>query len=226
MKNRYLRTILLLLGIAGIVAYSFYPNKKEKECFEKEPVTFYTYGDSASDAAFVEIEPFAFKCRLLSKNGMCGIGFSFNQRKNWNFMDSLVLNLQSSANFKELIVEMLVFDPDHTKPGNRNSMKPIMKELKLTGKNRYSIAMEHFYTPDYWFEQQNAKNTHNAKRFSAVSNLELFSGWENPANTELELKIESICTERHSNTPFVILVAYIGILIMAAISIRTKHTNS
>jgi hypothetical protein len=105
-------------------------------------------------------------------------------------------------------------------------MKPIMKELKLTGKKRYSIAIEHFYTPDYWFEQQKAKNTHNPKRFSAITGLELFSGWKNPVNTELELKIESVCAEGHSNAPFVVLVAYIGVLIMAAINIRIKSSDS
>jgi hypothetical protein len=226
MKNHYLRTVLLIFGIAGIVVYSLYPNKKKMECFEKDSVNFYPYGDTAGGAAFVEIEPFAFKCSLLSENGTCGIGFSFNQKKNWNFMDSLVLNLQSSANFEELIIGMLTLDPDHTKSGNRNSMKPIIKELKLTGEKRYSIAIEHFYTPDYWFEQQKAKNTHNPKRFSVVTGLELFSGWKNPIDTEFELKIESVCAEGHSNAPFVILVAYIGILIMAATSIRIKHTSS
>jgi hypothetical protein len=141
-------------------------------------------------------------------------------------MDYLILDLQSSADFKELIVSVQTYEPGHTKSDDRSSMKPVIKELKLIGKNRYSIAMEHFYTPDYWFEQQGAKNTHNPKRFSAVTGLELFTGWKNPTNTELELKIKSVCTEGHSNTPFVILVAYIGILIMAAISIRTKHTVS
>jgi hypothetical protein len=225
MKNQHLRAVLLILGIAGIVVFELYPAEKNAECFEKESMSFYPYGDSASGVAFVEIEPFAFKCSLLNENGTCGIGLSFNEKRNWNLMDYLVLNLQSSANFKELIVSVQTHDPSHTKEGDRSSMKPIMRELELTGKKRYSIAMNQFYTPDYWFEQQRARYINNPKRFSIVNGLELFAGWKNPANTELELKIESVCVEGSGNAPFVILVAYIGILIMAAISIRTKHTK-
>jgi len=225
MKNQYLRAILLILGIVGVVAFVFYPNEKKAECFEKDSMNFYTYGDSVGGMAYVEIEPFAFKCSLLREDGTCGIGFSFDEKRNWNLMDYLILDLQSSENFKELIVSVQTYDPSHTKADDRSSMKPVMKELKLTGKKRYSIAMEQFYTPDYWFEQQGARYIGNPKRFSFVTGLELFAGWKNPANTELELKIESVCVEGHSNAPFVILVAYIGILIMAAISIRTKHTG-
>jgi hypothetical protein len=225
MKKRYLRAVLLILGIAGIVAYSLYPVEKKIECLEKNSVEdFYTYGNSASGANFVEIEPFAFKCGLLSESGHCGIGFSFgSQKKNWNLNDSLVLVMQSSANFKELIVELLTFDPDHTESSNRSSMKPVLKELELNpNQKRYSIAMEHFYTPDYWFEQQKARNTHNPKRFSAVMGMEIFSGWKNPAGKSLELKIESVCTEGYSNASFVILVIYLGILIAIGVGVRIK----
>jgi len=226
MKNQYFRTLLLILGIAGIVVFALYPNEKKVECFEKDSMNFYPYGDSAGGMAFVEIEPFAFKCSLLYETGTCGMGFSFDEKKNWNLMDYLVLDMQSSANFKELIVSVQTYDPGHTKSGDRSSLKPVMKELELTGKKRYYIPMDQFYTPDYWFEQQRVRNTNNPKRFSIVAGLELFAGWKNTPNTELELKIEGVCVEGHSNVPFVILVAYIGILIMAAISIRTKHTRS
>jgi len=224
MKKRYLRAVLLILGIGGIVAYSLYPDEKKIECIEKNSVNFYTYGDSASGTAFVEIEPFAFKCSLFNESGNCGIGFSFSQNeKNWNLKDSLVIDLQSSADFEELIVNILTLDPAHTKLSDRNSMKPTIKEFKLSpDKKRYSTAIEHFYTPDYWFEQQKAKNTHNAKRFSAVAGLEIFSGWKNPIDRPLELKIENICAEGHSNLSFVILVFYLGILIAIAISVRIK----
>jgi len=225
MKNQYFRAMLLVLGIAGIVVFAFYPNEKKVECFDRGTMNFYAYGNPDGGMAFVEIEPFAFKCGLLSEAGNCGIGFSFGETRNWNLMDYLVLDLQSSESLKELIVSVQTYEPGHSKESDRSSMKPVMKELKLSGKKRYSIAMEDFYTPDYWFEQQGVRNTNNLKRFSAVTGLEFFAGWKNPANTELELKIGSVCVEGHSNAPFVVLVAYIGILIMAAISIRTKHTG-
>jgi len=225
MRNQYLRAVLLILGIAGVVVFALYPTEKYAECFEKDSMNFYPYGTSEGGATFVEIEPLAFKCFLSKEDGHCGIGFSFSEKKNWNLMDYLVLDLQNSANLKELIVSVQTFDPSHTKEGDRSSLKPVLKELELTGKKRYSISMDQFYTPDYWYEQQGARFIGNPKRFSLVNGLELFTGWKNPANTELELKIESICVEGHSNAPFVILVAYIGILIMAAISIRTKHTE-
>jgi hypothetical protein len=220
MKNRYLKAVLLFFGIIGIVAYSLFPSEKNVECVEKN-LDFYPYGDSANGVVFVEIKPFAFKCSLLSENGNCGIGFSLS--KNWNLMDSLVFEFQSSPALRELVVQILTYDPDYTKPNIRSTMKPIIKELELNpNKKRYSIPMEHFYTPDYWFEQQNAKNRQNTKRFFAITGMNIFSGWKNPANTELELKIESICVEGTSNTLFVILVIYIGILITIAIGIRAK----
>ncbi|MDR1812509.1 MAG: hypothetical protein LBQ87_06765 [Candidatus Fibromonas sp.] len=221
MKNRYLRTALLFLGIAGIVAYSLFPKEKNVECLEKDSMDFYPYGDSANGAAFMEMEPFAFKCILSNENGNCGIGFSFAE--NWNLMDSLVLEIQSSPDFKELVVQILTFDPDYTERSDRSTMKPFIKELKLSpGNKRYSISMEHFYVPDYWFVQQSAKNRHNAKRFYAITGMDIFSAWKNPANTELELKINSVCAVGGSNTPFVILIIYIGILIAIAISVRVR----
>ena len=230
MKKRYLRAVLLLLGIMGVIAYSLFPVEKEVECLEKDSVNFYPYGSSAGGAAFLEIEDFAFKCRLAYESGNCGVGLSFDEigsnYKNWNLMDSLVLNLQSSGDFKELIVQILTYDPDYTDPNNRNTMKPAIKELYLSpGTKRYSIAMEHFYTPDYWFEQQKARNTHNAKRFSAVAGLEMFAGWKNQADKPLELKAESICAEGFSNMPFVVLVIYLSILVAIAISARTKSDH-
>jgi len=218
MKSKYLRTVLLILGIAGVVVFLFYPAEKTGECFDKDFITNYAYGDS-------HLEPFAFKCSLLDENGHCGIGLTFKESKNWNLMDNLVLDLQSSANFRELIVSVQTHDPSHTKEDDRSSMKPIIKEVKLSGKKRYSLALNQFYTPDYWFEQQGARYINNPKRFSTVVGLELFTGWKNPANTALELKIESVCVEGSNSAPFIILVFYILILIMAAISIRTKHSD-
>ncbi|MCL2207103.1 MAG: hypothetical protein FWB90_03295 [Fibromonadales bacterium] len=205
MKKRYLRAVLFFLGIAGIVAYSLYPKKKEVECLEAKS---HSYGDA-------QIDDVSFRCTLPDESTNCGIAFSFDDDINWNFMDFLVLNLQSSENFKELIVQVLTYDPDNRKN------KPALKEIHLNpGTNRYSIAMDHFYTPDYWFEQQNAKNTHNARRFSSVIGLEIYSGWKNPSDTPLELKVESICAEGLSNISFVLLVIYLAILIAIAISAR------
>jgi len=221
MKSPYFRAVLLGLGIAGVVAFAFYPTEKKEECFEKNSMSSYGYGTSD----YAEIEPFAFKCSLLNENEHCGIGLSFKENKNWNLMDYLVLDLQSSDSLKELIVSVQTHDPSHTKEGDRSSMKPIIKELKLAGKKRYSISTGDFYTPDYWFEQQKARYINNPKRFEIVTGLELFTGWKNPANTELELKIERVCVEGSGNAPFVVLVIYLGILIMAAISVRTKHTD-
>ncbi|MCL2283887.1 MAG: hypothetical protein FWC26_11285 [Fibromonadales bacterium] len=208
MKKRYLRAVLLFLGIAGIVAYSLYPSEKEEECLEGEASP---YGDA-------QVEGTSFKCFLPDEGANCGMAFYFDDYENWNRMDSLVLNLQSSENFKELIVQILTFDPD-----NWGAKKPALKELHLNSETkRYSIAMQHFYTPDYWFEQQRARNTHNVKRFSSIMGLELYSGWKNPISKPLELKIQSICVEGLTSAPFVFLVIYIAILIIIAISVRIK----
>jgi len=221
MKKTYLRAVLLFLGIAGIIAYLVFPSKKKVHCIDKE-LNFYTYVDSTSGVQDVEIKPPAFKCNLSKEGGHCGMGFSFNETENWNLMDFLIIDMQSSDEFKELIVQILTIDP-RTRDNDRSTMKPVIKELKLEqDKKRYSIPMEHFYTPDYWFEQQKIKDTQNSKRFSFVAGMEIYSGWKNKTDTPLELKIEGMCLEGVSNTRFVILVIYIGILIATAISVRIR----
>jgi hypothetical protein len=221
MKKPYLRAILLCLGIIGIIAYLLFPSKRKMECLEKE-LKFYPYIDSASGVQNLEIKPPAFKCSLSKESGLCGMGFSFGEEDNWNLMDFLVIDMQSSADFEELIVQILTIDP-RTNEDDRSTMKPLIKELKLKqNKKRYSIPMEHFYTPDYWFEQQKIKDNHNSKRFSYVTGMEMFSGWKNKTGKPLELEIKSICLEGVNNTRFVILVIYIGILIATAISVRIR----
>jgi len=227
MKKRYLRAILSILGVAGVIVFLFFPNEKEYACFEKN-MDFYPYGNAEIITNSNTEVLNAFKCVLKNENENCGIGFSFGQNKmdfeNWNLMDSIIFELQSSDNFSELVVQALAFDANHTNMEYRNTLKPLMKEIRLQpGKNRYSIYKEHLYTPDYWFEQENIRNNHNAKRFSAITGIEFFSGWKNKTETSIELKIENICTEKHSNVPFVVLVFYLGILITIAISVRIKQ---
>jgi hypothetical protein len=228
MKIRYLRATLGILGIAGIIAYCIFPKEKYYECLEKDQ-EYYLYGDTASGAAFAELGSAGFKCELLRENGLCGMGFSFikgeyENFRNWNLMDSLFIHLQSSANFEELIVQVLTYDLDHTDSKKRSTMKPLVKELKLTPeKKRYSIHMGSFYTPDYWFEQQHAKDNGNMKKFSSVTGLEMFSGWANKAGEPLELKVENICIEGQSNVSFVVLVCFVGILIIIAVAARERN---
>jgi len=223
-----MRALLLFLGIAGVVAYFFYPNEQKLECIEKDAENLYSYIGSGKDIASLKIEHFAFECILLKESGNCGFGISLSKPpdfENWNLMDSIVFDLQSSEHFKELIVQILTFDAGQTDLDDHSTKKPLIKEVELSpNKTRYSIPMQHFYTPDYWFEQQKARNTTNPKKFSAVIDMELYSGWKNEINKPLNLKIESICLKGANNAPFVILVIYLAILIAIAISVRTKIT--
>ena len=188
MKKRHLRAVLLLFGIAGIAAYWFYPDKENIDCLEENIV---------------------FKCNLTTEDEHCGNNFSFSG--NWSLMDSLTLEIESSANLKEVIVQV------------ETAIAPAFKELKLNaGKNRYSLDLEHLYTPDYLFKEKNIENTHNSKRFYSVKEISIYTGWKNPANEDLELKTTSICTIGASNVPFVILILYLGILIAIAISVRIR----
>jgi len=221
MIRPYLRVILFFLGIAGIIVFLLFPSERKVECLEKE-LRFYSYVDSASGVKNVEIKPPAFKCVLSKEGGHCGMGFSFKEDENWNLVDYLVVDMESSVDFEELIVQILTMD-FRTNENDRSTMQPLIKELKLDkDKKRYSIPMEHFYTPDYWFEQQKVRDTHKSKRFSSVAGIEMFSGWKNKTGKPLELEIKGICLEGVNNTRFVILVIYIVILIATAISVRTK----
>jgi len=219
MRKPYLRAILLFLGIAGIIVYLLFPSERKVQCLEKE-LKFYQY--PASGVKSAEIKPPAFKCILSKEDGHCGMGFSFSESENWNLVDFLVIDMQSSVDFEDLIVQILTMD-FRTNENDRSTMKPLIKELKLNkNKIRYSIPMEHFYTPDYWFEQQKVKDNQNSKRFSSVAGMEMFSGWKNKTDKPLELEIKNVCLERVNNTRFVILVIYIGILIATAISVRIR----
>jgi hypothetical protein len=227
MKLRFLRAVLGVLGIMSIMAYLFYPREKFYECLEKNQ-EFYLYGDAASGVASAELQSAGFKCELSKESGLCGMGFSFARGedenfKNWNLMDTLTLFLETSANFKELVVQVLSFESGHSDLGKPGTMKPAMKELKLEpGKKRYSIYMGHLYTPYYWFEQQKARDRGNMKRFSSVTGIEMFSGWANKAGEPLELKLENICLEGQSNVSFVALVCFIGLLIIIATGARSR----
>jgi len=221
MRKPYLRAVLLFLGIAGIVVYILFPGEKKVSCLEKE-LKFYQYVDPNSGVKNVEIKPPAFKCVLSKEGGHCGIGFSFNESENWNLVDFLVIDMQSSADFEELIVQVLTMD-FITNEKDRSTMKPLIKELKLDpNKKRYSIPMTDFYTPDYWFEQQKVRETYKSKNFTSVTGMELYSGWKNKTDKPLELEIKGICLEGVNNTRFVLLVIYIVILITTAISVRTR----
>jgi hypothetical protein len=225
MKNRYLRAVLLFLGLAGVAAYFFYPNEQKQECINTENI--YPYMNSENEVVFIETDSLSFKCILAKESGNCGFGIhlskSDNDFKNWNLMDSLILNMQSSKDFKEVIAQILTYESGHTSLDDRSTMKPFIKEIELSpNKTRYSMPMQHFYAPDYWFEQQKARNTGNHKKFSAVIDIEIYSGWKNDTFKPLELKIENICLKGANNAPFVILVLYIAILIAIAISVRTK----
>jgi len=221
MRKPYLRAVLLFLGIAGIVVYILFPSEKKVNCLEKE-LKFYQYVDMNSGVKNADIKPPAFKCTLSKEGGHCGIGFSFTESENWNLVDFLVIDMQSSADFEDLIVQILTID-FITNEKDRSTMKPLIKELKLNpDKKRYSIPMEQFYTPDYWFEQQKVSDNHKSKRFSSVAGMELFSGWKNKTDKPLELEIKGVCLEGVNNTRFVILVIYIVILITTAISVRTR----
>jgi hypothetical protein len=229
MKKRYLRVFLGILGIAGIIAFALYPNDKSYECLEPD-LPFYPYGNPEWAGMGVAGNALAFKCVLSEESENCGAGISFSdgmlKSENWNLADSLVLEMES-ANLEELIVQVLSLDPDHTEIEDRSTMKPMLKEITIRAgqhaspnPQRHAIYMPHFYTPDYWYEQQGAKERGNLKRFSAIAGLEIFTGWKNKTGIPIELKIKSICTESHSNLPFVILVLYLGILIAVAIGTR------
>jgi len=221
MRKPHLRAVLLFLGIAGIIVYLLFPSERKVQCLEKE-LKFYPYVDSTSGVRSVEIKPPAFKCVLSKESGHCGMGFSFSEDENWNLVDFLVVDMQNSSDFEELIVQILTVD-FNTNEKDRSTMKPLIKELKLDkNKKRYSIPMEQFYTPDYWFEQQKVRDNHKSKRFSSVAGMELFSGWKNKTNKPLELEIKGVCLEGVNNTRFVLLVIYIVILIATAISVRTR----
>ncbi|GHV15712.1 hypothetical protein AGMMS49938_14700 [Fibrobacterales bacterium] len=223
--KKHLRLVIAILAIAGIAVYVFLPNEKNTNCVSADKgVLIYPSGDSLSGVGFVNISPSSFNCSLLNESGICGLGFRFeNGSRNWGRMDSLILNLKSSPELKEILVKILTNDPNLTKDGDQNSIRPLIKELSANpNQTRYSIPLTYFYVPDYWFSEHNIEKN-NVKSLFSVKGIEILSGWKNPANSPLELQIESLCAEGISNTPFVILVIYICLLIGIAIGVRVRE---
>lgn len=233
-----LRAILVLLGILGIVVYALVPNRERFENLVPAPVgaaEFYVYDDSADGGgsrAYLATSDtlilFDFALGNQQKpSPYCGFGWDFatKGRRNWSFMDSVVLEVRATG-MDQVILKVLTYDPDHSEEGKNNTLRPLIKEVPVgPGWQRVAIPVEDLYVPDYWYQDNNISTRYDTKHLESVVRVEFAPGWEAPRGKPLGLQVRQMQVRGSSNLYFGILVAWVLVLIIAAMGVRTPSSE-
>lgn len=144
--------------------------------------------------------------------------------RDWTFVDSVIFELESSGT-SEVLAKIWTLDPQVTDTNVARSYRLLMKELPLTsGRQRISIPMEQFYTPEFWFKDNHVDTTLVDRHQEAVVRLEIAPGWNQPRGQKFALKIHRITAKGLSNATFggVLFV----MLILTIVAVGRRHSVS
>jgi len=139
---------------------------------------------------------------------------------NWLFMDSLILELYNQGT-PELMLKILTWDPDVSQKGDPSTYRVLTKEFALSpGLQRIAIPAEHLYVPDWWYDQKGVSKDLDSKHLESVSHLEISTTDKSPRHSDIRLSISHIRVEGPKRTHFVLLLAFLFILALAAIGFK------
>jgi len=233
-----LRSLFAILGLLGIVVYILLPERIRSESLVPASVKgakFYMYDDSAdgggSRAYLSHSDTLVLFDFALGKNPgkspYCGFGWDFSLKKrNWSFMDSLILEIRASG-MQQVIVKVMTFDPDYTREGENNTLRPLIKEIAVNGEwRRIAIPVEELYVPEYWYKDNGISTRYDSKHLEGVVRVEIAPGWEEARGKPLGLQIRSFQASGASNLYFGLLVGWLLLLLIAAIGVRTPDRSS
>ncbi len=229
--------ILAGLAFLGLLVFFAVPNQEfQKELFPlKENMELVVYDDQADGGSSVaqmalRDSSLELECKLNSDAGRdawCGLIWAFTAGKeyeyqNWTFVDSLILEADVRG-ISEILIKVWTYDPDVTLKTDKKTFRLLLKEVPLTeGQTRIAIPFETFYTPDYWYTQTNTNRSLNKRHQETVTKVEITPGWHTPRNSAFRISIRNFTAKGISNIPFGILLAYLTLLMMAAIGLRQK----
>lgn len=229
-----LRSLLVLLGLLGIVAYVLAPRRESVNTLlpSHDDIPFYVYDDSSTGGksrAYLShsdtLVLFDFSLGNDPKrSAFCAFGWDIESkgRRNWSFMDSLVLDVRATGT-DQIIVKILTHDPDHTRKGESQTLRPLLKEVAVSAEwKRVAIAVEDLYTPDYWYDDNQIKGRNDTKHLESVVRVEVAPGWNAPRGKPLGVQLRLVEARGSSNLYFGLLVGWILLLIIAAMGVRTN----
>ncbi len=227
-----------ILGLAVAIILGVYfviPQKRFEEnvfpLIQGEDVLVYddqTDGGNSQIESSVDSSALNFSCTLgadTSKGAWCGIVFSLSDVKKenfrkWNFVDSVILDIEAYGT-SEILLKIWTFDSDITKLDEWQSFRLLLKEVPLSdGRQRIAVAMDDFYTPDFWTEKYGKESSGGRRFLETTARLEITSGWNQPRGKRYSLNIRDISVSGVSNLYFGLAMIAIILVVVAAIGLR------
>jgi hypothetical protein len=229
MKKSY--TILAIIAIIVVAIYVMLPKERFAE-------TVFPLGDGAKVSAFddnayggtslVSFEASdslaAFQCTLGAdekKSAWCGMFFDFDPTReknfhNWKNVDTLYLDVDV-AGTDEILVKVWTFDPDITDMQRPETFKLLLKEVPVKpGRNQIAVPFEHFYIPDFWYNDLGVKRSMSRMHHESVARVEISAGWKQPRGKKFVVNVRNVFASGVSNTAYgIFLFMILGLMIVA-----------
>lgn len=235
------KTYIILVIIAAVVVGVYF----SLPCRFFEDSVFPLHGDASvvvyddsydgglSKASLKQADSsLSFNCTLggeESQSAWCGLVFDIRERgdvryRDWNFVDSVIFDIEAKGT-DEILVKVWAYDPDVTDTLKPRTFRLLLKELPLVeGRQRISIPMEQFYTPDFWFDDEHVDKSLTDRHQETIARVEIAPGWNHPRQKEFALVIYGITAKGLSNFSFgVVLFIMLGLMIVA---IGRTHSNN
>lgn len=229
--KRYL--IIAVLAILAIFVYSrIPPSRKSIAIWPANDLShlksFANTGDVSSALTFGAIKDQLNIAILLNASDptQAWASLQFDLKKihggvmNWLFMDSLIIEL-STYDTPELMLKVLTWDPDVSQSEDPSTYRILIKELPLSkGLQHIAIPAEHLYVPDWWYTQRGVSKDLDSKHLEGVTHFEISTTEKTPLAKQVRIDIQQIRVEGPKRTNFVILLAFLFVLALAAIGLK------
>ena len=227
------KTYIIIVAIAAVIlgVYFALPDRHFVDSVFPlhDGASVFEYDDKAdggsSEVTFALTDSSAsFSCMLgadTAKSAWCGLLLDLSQGekaeyRNWTFVDSLIFELESSGT-DEILVKVWTYDPDVTDMQKSNTFKMLLKEVPVkTGRNKIAIPFEHFYIPDFWYDDLGVKRSKNRLHHESVARVEISAGWKQPRGKNFVVNVREIFASGISNTAYgIFLFIILGLMIVA-----------
>ena len=191
-----------------------------------------SYDGGLSKTKFAQADfSISFSCTLggeENQSAWCGLVFDVREQgdkryRDWNFVDSVIFDVDAKGT-DEILVKIWAYDPDVTDTLKARSFRLLLKELPLAeGRQRISVPMEQFYTPDFWYDDEYVNRELTDRHQETIARIEIAPGWNHPRHKEFSLVIYGITAKGLSNFSFgVVMFIMLGLMVVA---IGRSHSN-
>lgn len=236
MKKLYI--ILSIIAAFALIVYAVLPDRHFVESVFplEEGVAIDSYDDvsdgGSSKIAFMKGDSLLhFQCTLgmdEDKPTWCGLLWNFDPDgkknfRNWVFVDTLVLDLETSGT-KELLLKVWTFDPDVSTLNKYGSYRLHLKEIPIRkNSTRIAIPLEELYTPDFWYNDNGVdKKKYKQRHMESVARVELAPGWNQARGRRFTVAVHEISAKGVSNLAFGSVLILFVILTIVAIGFTNR----